>query len=106
MILASINKAITAETSLTRAIHLEVKALKSQLETHITESDALNNKAEGAYRIIRVITPTIWAALCAAMLFLYHNYSDFQQKVDERLTHIEISIKGLEDIEQVQHHAK
>ena len=97
MILSNINKSISANTGLTKAIHLEVRALKNELESHVTESDAVKNKADGAYKIIRIITPAIWAILCGAIALLYHNYAEFQEKVNDQLSHIQLTVKGVED---------
>ena len=96
MILSSINKSISANTGLTRAIHQEVKALKDELETHVVESAAIQNKADGAYKIVRVITPVVWTITCAMMAFMFHSYTEFQNTVNNQLTSITLNVKELE----------
>lgn len=97
MILSNISQAITANTSLTRAVHQEVKALKIELDTHTEESAALINKAEGASKIIRFVSPVVWTILSAFMIFMYHNYTDFQSSVTAQLSTIQLDIRGIED---------
>jgi len=96
MVMSSINKSISANTDLTYAVHKEVSALKSDLEVHLVETEAAKNQGKGAYKIMRIIAPTLWAVMGVAIGTLYHNYGTFQKDTTSILANIDKRLQTIE----------
>ena len=97
MIMSSINKAIANNTALTHVIHREVSALKDELESHVTDSAAALNQGKGMYKVMKVITPAIWAITCAVMAAMYNSYSGFHEEVTDSLSKITLKLQNFDD---------
>jgi hypothetical protein len=92
MVMSSINKSIAANTELTYAVHREVKALKTELETHITDGEAIKNKGVGVYQVMRILVPALWVVAFTILGNLYSNYNKFQDKVDADTQRMQMKI--------------
>lgn len=87
-VMANINRAISANTSLIHELHREVKLLKIEVEAHITENLKSQNQNLGSSRVLKLIGPIVWSVLTISVGTLYLQYDTFRSQTIETLASI------------------
>lgn len=98
MIMSNLNKSIIANTELIQSMHGEVVALKKEVETQVAEQEAVRNQGMGAYKVMRVLTPTIWIITCTITGLMYNSYTDFHKEILDTTSSIEIKLQKLDTL--------
>ena len=96
MVMSNINKSIAANTDLTHAIHKEVKTLKTDFDTHVTETVAARNQALGAGKILKIAGPVLWTLMATAVGTMYHSYESFQEETTSTLNTMNTKLGNIE----------
>jgi hypothetical protein len=96
MVMSNINKSISANTSLTHAVHNEVKSLKVDFEDHIVKVNAARNEGRGAYKVLRVIVPVLWTIIFAAVGELYNISTAFYNEFNTNVSLVNSRLQAIE----------